>query len=58
MPWDASDAERHTKKAKTAKEKRAWSHIANKLLGEGYSEGEAIRIANGVIKKRKRGKKS
>lgn len=57
MPWSASDARRHTKKARTPKQKRMWSHIANRLLGEGYSEGEAVRIANGVIKKRNRKRK-
>jgi uncharacterized protein YdaT len=56
MPWTSKDAKRHTKKADTPKEQRMWSHIANKLLGEGYSEGDAVRIANGVVKKRNRRK--
>lgn len=51
MPWKPSDASRHTKKAKSAKGKRQWSHIANKLLASGKSEGQAIREANGVAKR-------
>jgi hypothetical protein len=56
MPWGPSDATRHTKKAKSAKSKRQWSHVAESMRKRGMSEGAAIRAANGVVKKR--GKKS
>ena len=32
MPWAADDAERHTKKADTAKRQCMWSEIANSVL--------------------------
>ena len=50
MPWKPSDAPKHTRKAKTAKKKRQWTHIADSMLKRGESEGDAIRAANGVIK--------
>lgn len=53
MPWDAKDASRHTKKAKSPKAKRQWSHVANSMLQRGYPEGTAIAAASGVVKKRK-----
>lgn len=57
MPWKPGDATRHTKKARSAKQKRQWSHIADSALKRGESEGAAIRMANGVIRKGgKRGK--
>jgi hypothetical protein len=52
MPWSASDAQRHTKKARSHKQKRMWSHVADSMLARGASEGAAIRAANGVVKKR------
>ena len=59
MPWGREDATRHTKKAKSAKSQRQWSHVANSMLERGASEGAAVRAANGVVKKRgqKKGKK-
>lgn len=58
MPWTAKDASRHTKKAKSAKQKRQWAHVADSMLKRGSSEGAAVRAANGVIKKGgKRGKR-
>ena len=51
MPWKASDAERHTKKADTSKSKKQWSKVANGELKSGKSEGAAVKIANGVVKK-------
>jgi hypothetical protein len=59
MPWKAKDANRHTRKAKSAKSKRQWSHVANSMLSRGSSEGSAVRAANAVVKrkrKRKRGR--
>lgn len=52
MPWAPADASKKTKKAKSPKAKRMWAHIADNLLKHGTSEGEAIKEANGVIKKR------
>ena len=51
MPWEASDATRHTKKADTPKEQSLWARIANRMLESGHSDGSAIRVANSVIKK-------
>lgn len=55
-PWNPSDATKHTKKAKSAKSKRMWGHVANDALDRGASEGSAIRQANAVVKRNK-GKK-
>jgi uncharacterized protein YdaT len=52
MPWTAKDAKRHTKKAKSAKKKRQWSHVANSMLSSGKSEGAAIRAANAAVKRK------
>jgi uncharacterized protein YdaT len=54
MPWSASDAPRHTRKAKSPRAKRQWGHVANSMLKRGYSEGRAIRAANSVVKRRGR----
>lgn len=57
MPWKPGDVSRHTKKARSPKRKRQWTHIANSALARGESEGAAIRMASGVIRKGgKRGK--
>ena len=52
MPWQPRDAKRHIKKADTQKEQRMWSKITNDMLAGGASEGKAIRVASGVVKKR------
>ena len=51
-PWSQSDATRHTKKAKSAIEKRQWEHVANGVLQKTGDEGRAVREANGVVAKR------
>ncbi len=52
MPWTASSGpSRHTKKAKSAKQKRAWSETANSVLKRTGDEGKAVRIANSVVKR-------
>jgi uncharacterized protein YdaT len=51
MPWSSRDAKRHTHKATTAKKKRQFAHVANKVLEESGDEGKAIRIANAAVKK-------
>jgi len=55
MPWKPSDAPKHTKKAKTPKQKLMWQKISNSMLDRGASEGAAIRAASGVVKKRRQG---
>jgi uncharacterized protein YdaT len=54
MPWQAKDASRHTKKAKSATAKRQWGHVANSMLKSGKSEGAAVRAANAAVKKRRK----
>jgi hypothetical protein len=54
MPWTSRDASRHTKKAKSATAKRQWGHVANSELKKGRSEASAIRMANSVVKRRKK----
>ena len=52
MPWKASDVSGKTKKAKSAKSKRQWAHVANGVLKKTGNEGRAIREANAVAAKR------
>lgn len=54
MPWSPKDASGKTKKANTPKAKRQWSDIANALYAKGVPEGQAIREANGVLKKERK----
>ena len=49
MPWSASDAISHTKKADTPAKRRRWAAVANSALKGGDSEASAIRQANAVI---------
>ena len=49
-------AQRHTKKADTAKKQRQWEHVRESELKSGKSKGAADRIANGVIKKESSGR--
>jgi uncharacterized protein YdaT len=55
MPWTPDDAPSHTKKAASAKAKRLWAEVANKILAETGDEGRAIREANAVIARTARG---
>jgi len=58
MPWEASDAKRHTKKVNDQGDAEEWASIANGVLSESGDEGKAIRIANAHIRdKHKKGKK-
>jgi uncharacterized protein YdaT len=54
MPWKAGGAKRHTAKAKSLSQKRKWASTANAVLKESGDEGKAIRIANAVVKRRKK----
>jgi hypothetical protein len=49
MPWAASEAPRFTKKARSAKKKRQWSHVSNSMLERGSSEASAIKAANAAV---------
>ena len=49
MPWNPSDAKRHTKKASTAKKQQQWSDVADSVLAKTGDEGRAIREANSVV---------
>ena len=51
MPWTPKDAQGHTKKAKTPKQERQWSDVANSVLKTTGDEGRAVREANGVMMK-------
>jgi hypothetical protein len=53
MPWKPSDAHSKTKKANSPKKQRQWRDIANSARERGLSDAEAIKEANGVIRKRK-----
>lgn len=46
MPWSEKDAERHTKKAKTPRSRRAFAHAANSVLERTGDEGRAVRAGN------------
>lgn len=60
MPWDSEDATRHTKSARSGKDKRQWSHVANAALARGASDRSAIRQANAVVGRaaRRKGRRS
>ena len=56
MPWDVRSIAKHNRKAKTAKQRRQLADIANSALKSGKSEGEALRMANGVLKRERKAK--
>ena len=49
MPWTESDVPHKTKRAKTAKQKRQWVHVANSELAKHGDEARAIRAADSVV---------
>jgi hypothetical protein len=51
MPWKPGDAKRHTKKAKSAKCKRAFAHAANSMLRRSGDEGKSVRVGNAAVNK-------
>lgn len=63
MPWSPEDASRKTHKAKSQVAKRQWAHVANgtrarelaRGVPEDQADADAVRSANGVVKKRRRG---
>jgi len=52
VPFAPADAQAKTHKAQSPTAQRQWSHVVNGAMQRGLPEGEAIREANGVIKKR------
>lgn len=56
MPWKPKDAPAKTRKATTPKLQRRWTDVANDRLAAGQSEGAAIRQANAVVARAKKGK--
>ena len=56
-PWGPGDATRFTKKARSAKKKRQFSHVANSILERTGDEGRAIRGANAAVAKRRKKKR-
>lgn len=57
MPWTASQAKKHTRRAGTPKKRRMWRDVANAVLEKTGDDGRAIKIANSVVKK-SQGKRS
>lgn len=51
MPWSPQDSHSKTHLADTPRRKRMFAEIANKELAAHGDDGEAIRIASGVIKR-------
>ena len=48
-------ASRFTKKATSKTDKRQWAHVYASAKKSGAPSGEAVRKANGVIARKKRG---
>lgn len=55
MPWTPSDALRYTHKATTARLRRLWARVANSTRRETGSDSRAIRAADSVVKKARKG---
>ena len=51
MPWTPADAQRHDSKADTPKKQRQWADVANSVLKRTGSDAEAVKQANGVIRR-------
>jgi hypothetical protein len=50
MPWEHTDAVKHTKLADNPERSKLWSKIANHTLDATGDEGAAIRSANSVLR--------
>jgi hypothetical protein len=57
MPWTPSDAKRKTRKASTPKKQRQWRDVANGVLAKTGDEGRAVRSANAVVGRKRKGSK-
>jgi hypothetical protein len=51
MPWTPAEAHKHTHLADTPRRQRMFADIANSELQRHGDDGEAIRIASGVVKR-------
>jgi hypothetical protein len=56
MPWKPQDAARHNKQA-TGKSARQWADVANSVLERTGDDAQAVRTANGVLKKNRKKRK-
>ena len=56
MPWTSKDAKGKTKKASTPSKKKKWAAVANEVLSRTGDEARAVRTANAVLKRAKKGK--
>ena len=54
MPWTASQAHAKTHKASTKAKRKKWVRVANSILKQSGDEGKAIRIANAMMKHKKK----
>ena len=54
MPWKPVEATRFTKKAKSKTAEKQWSIVADSALARGESDATAIKMANAVVKRRKK----
>ena len=51
MPWDKSDAKRHTKKAGSGVLAGLWAKVANDAWVRSRSDASAVKQANAVVKR-------
>jgi hypothetical protein len=51
MPWNPSDATKHTKKARSPRCKRAFAHAANSILESTGDDARAVRGGNSAVNK-------
>jgi hypothetical protein len=49
--WTSRDAQRHTRKARSAKAKRAFAAAANSVLDKTGDEGRAVAAGNAAVNK-------
>lgn len=49
MPWSATDAPRHNKRADTPAKRALWAKVANEELARHGNDGRAIRAANAAV---------
>jgi hypothetical protein len=49
MPRTATDASKHTKRARTAAQRRRWASVASSVLRSTGDDARAIREANVVL---------
>ena len=57
MPWNPSDAGRHTHKADTPAKRRQWSDVANDVLDRTGDDAKAVRAANAAVSRHPAAKK-